>query len=89
MLRSGTSVGANIAESECAMSDKDFVAKLYISYKECNETLFWLDILNATEYLSDKEYQSMKKDAEELKRMLSSITKSMDEKITGKESAKK
>ena len=81
MLRSGTSIGANIAESECAISDKDFVSKLYISFKECNETLFWLDILHETDYLSDHEYDSIRKDAEELKKMLSSITKSMDEKI--------
>ena len=43
LLRSGTSIGANVAESECAFSRKDFLAKMYIAFKECNETLYWLD----------------------------------------------
>ena len=85
LLRSGTSIGANIAESECAMSDRDFVSKLYISYKECNETMFWLEILYETDYLTKKEFDSIYKDCTELKKMLSSITKSMDEKIRKKE----
>ncbi len=44
LLRSGTSIGANIAESECAISDKDFLSKLYIAFKESAETQYWLDI---------------------------------------------
>ena len=47
-LRSGTSIGANLAESECAMSKKDFLAKVYIALKECNETLNWLELLYDT-----------------------------------------
>ena len=57
ILRSGTSIGANIAESEYAQSRKDFLSKLYIALKECAETLYWLDLLYETEYLSEKEYQ--------------------------------
>ena len=56
VLRSGTSIGANIAESECAISEKDFLSKIYIALKECVETLYWLDLLFETEYLSETEY---------------------------------
>ena len=50
ILRSGTSIGANIAESECAISRRDFLAKVYIALKECAETLYWLDLLYETEF---------------------------------------
>ncbi|HCA54933.1 MAG TPA: four helix bundle protein [Ruminococcaceae bacterium] len=79
ILRSGTSIGANIAESEYAQSRKDFLSKLYIALKECAETLYWLDLLYETEYLSEKEYQSLRNDCEELRRMLSSATKTISE----------
>ena len=49
LLRSGTSIGANIAESECAISKKDFLSKIYIAFKEANETIYWLDLLFETE----------------------------------------
>ena len=77
MLRSGTSIGANIAESECAISKKDFLAKIYIAFKEANETLYWLDLLFETGYLTKQEYCSMKTDCEEIKKMLSSSTKTL------------
>ena len=77
LLRSGTSIGANIAESECAISRKEFLSKLYIAFKEANETLYWLDLLHETDYLSEKEYESIRSDCEELKRMLSSSTKTL------------
>ena len=77
MFRSGTSIGANIAESQCAISKNDFVAKLYISLKESNETLYWLRLLQKTQYISNTQYESMYKDCEELKRMLVSITKKL------------
>ena len=77
MFRSGTSIGANIAEAQCAISKKDFIAKLYISLKESNETLYWLRLLQKTQYITDKQYESIYKDCEELKRMLVSITKKM------------
>lgn len=75
LLRSGTSIGANIAESECAVSKKDFVNKIYIALKECVETIYWLDLLYATDYIEEKAYESIQKDCEELRKMMSSITK--------------
>ncbi len=72
ILRSGTSIGANIAESEYAQSRKDFLSKLYIALKECAETIYWLDLLYETDYLSEKEYQSLKDDCEEIRKILSS-----------------
>ncbi len=81
LLRSGTSIGANIAESECAISDKDFLSKIYISLKECAETIYWLDLLFDTDYLTENEYQSIKSDCEELRKMMSSTTKTMNSKL--------
>ncbi len=77
MFRSGTSIGANIAEAQCAISKNDFIAKLYISLKESNETLYWLRLLEKTQYITPKQYESIYKDCEELKRLLVSITKKM------------
>ena len=77
VLRSGTSIGANIAESETAMSQKDFLAKIYIALKECNETLYWLDLLYETDYITDNQFQSLKTDCEEMRRMMSATTKTM------------
>ena len=73
ILRSGTSIGANLSEATCAMSDKDFLAKNYIAFKECAETQYWLELLFETEYLSEQEYHSISSDCDEIKRLLSSI----------------
>lgn len=54
LLRSGTSIGANLEEAECAISKKDFLVKIYISLKECSETKYWLELLYETEYLNKK-----------------------------------
>jgi four helix bundle protein len=81
LLRSGTSIGANIAESECAISEKDFLSKIYIALKESAETIYWLDLLFETDYLSEIEYKSMKDDCEELRKMMSSTTKTMKSKL--------
>lgn len=78
ILRSGTSIGANIAESECAISKKDFLNKLYIALKECAETLYWIDLLKETEYISKSEFDSLYSDCEELKRMLQASTKTIN-----------
>lgn len=75
ILRSGTSIGANIAESECAISKKDFLAKIYTALKECNETLYWLDLLHATDYITDQQFSSLCSDCTELKKMLTATTK--------------
>ena len=52
LLRSGTSIGANIAEANSAFSKKDFLAKMYIAFKECSESKYWLDLLYKTDYLT-------------------------------------
>lgn len=75
ILRSGTSIYANIAESECAQSRKDFFAKLYVAYKECSETLSWLDMLKNGEYLTQAQFDSIYKDCKEIIKILASITK--------------
>ena len=81
VLRSGTSIGANIAESECAISEKDFLNKIYVALKECAETIYWLDLLFDTDYLTVSEYESIKNDCEELRRMLSATTKTINAKL--------
>ena len=78
ILKSGTSIGANLAEAECAISRKDFLAKIYISLKECAETKFWIELLYETEYLTEEEFTSISKDCEELRRMLSATTKTLN-----------
>ncbi len=80
LLRSGTSIGANLAEAECAISKKDFIAKFYIAHKECAETLYWLELLHETEYLSKGEYESIVEDCIELRRMLTAATKTLENK---------
>ena len=81
LLRSGTSIGANISESMCSFSQREFLAKMYIAFKECNETLYWLSLLYDTDYLTEKEYESVKTDCQELYKMLASITKTTREKL--------
>jgi len=73
LLRSGTSVGANVREAHNAESKADFIHKLAIAQKECDETLYWLEILNTTDYLSDKEFDSISKDCIELLKIIKSI----------------
>ena len=62
LLRCGTSIGANIAESEHAQSKADFLSKLHISLKEANETKYWITLLAKADYLSDAESESVMKD---------------------------
>ena len=75
VLRSGTSIGANVRESEHAQSKADFIHKLSISLKEANETEYWLDLLHETKYLTDIEFQNIKPKIIELLRLLTSIIK--------------
>lgn len=75
MLRSGTSIGANIAEANGAISKADFSNKISIAYKECLETKYWLSLLKDTDYINDKMFNSMHKDADELAKILFSILK--------------
>lgn len=75
LLRSGTSVGANIAEANGAISDPDFSAKISIAYKEILETKYWLSLLKDTEYITTDTFESMFNDADEIARMIYSILK--------------
>lgn len=75
VVRSGTSIGANVRESEHAQSKADFIHKLSILLKEANETEYWLDLLYETKYLSDIEFQNIKPKIIELLRLLTSIIK--------------
>ena len=79
ILRSGTSIGANIAEAQQAQSKLDFVHKMSIALKEASETDYWIRLLHATDYLSDKEKDSMLLDCAELIKMLTAIVKSSKE----------
>ena len=76
VLRSGTSIGANIAEAQCAISRKDFLSKMYIAFKECSETNYWLELLFKSDYIDSPQYDSIQSDCVELLKMLSAITKS-------------
>lgn len=78
LLRCGTSIGANLAEAECAISKKDFLSKVYIALKECSEAKYWLEILYETDYLTENEYESISADCEEIRRMLSATTKTIN-----------
>ncbi|MBS5876061.1 MAG: four helix bundle protein [Prevotella sp.] len=70
VLRSGTAIGALVREAEYAQSASDFINKLSIALKECNETLYWLNLLRDTSYIGEKEAQSVISDCRELLAML-------------------
>ena len=80
LLRSGTSIGANVREGQYAQSKKDFISKMSIALKEAGETDYWLDILHSVNYLNDEEYESLHKDNNELLNLLASIVKTSKEK---------
>ncbi len=75
ILRSGTSVGAMVRESEYAQSKADFIHKLSIAQKEINETLYWLELFQATNYLSSQEFESINENAVEIIKLITSIIK--------------
>ncbi|ACH37373.1 protein of unknown function TIGR02436 [Citrifermentans bemidjiense Bem] len=75
LLRSGTAVGALVREAEQAESRADFIHKLAIALKEANETEYWLELLHQSNYLEDKNYQSISSDSKCLLRLLTSIIK--------------
>ena len=77
VLRSGTSIGANIMEANHGISRRDFAAKMYIAYKECAETMYWLDLLHETDYITDRMFQSLYSDCTELYRILSAVTRTL------------
>lgn len=79
LLRSGTSIGANLAEAHYAFSRNDFLAKVYIALKETSETIYWIDLLYDSNYLSARQHDSLMQDAQELLRILTSSTKTIRE----------
>lgn len=77
LLRCGTSIGANIEEAIGGQSERDFFAKLTISYKEARETHYWIRLLKDTKYLTEDEANSLLKDTDELLRIIGSIQKTL------------
>ena len=75
MLRSGTSVGANIEEAQAGQSRADFLSKMSIAGKKARETLYWLKLLEKAELISDDRLQDLKQEADEIVRILTSIVK--------------
>ena len=77
MLRSGTAIGALVAEAHHAQSSADFLNKMNVALKEANETFYWLSLLRDTDYLSEQIYKSISIDCKELIALLVSIVKSV------------
>ena len=80
LIRSGTAIGALYCEAQHAESNKDFIHKLSIAQKECNETIYWLTLLARTDYIDLSESLTLKVNAEELIKLLTSIIKTMKNK---------
>lgn len=76
LLRAGTSIGANVTESQQAQSKPDFVSKISIALKEASETKYWIKLLGATEYLSENQTNSILDDCVEIEKILVTILKS-------------
>ena len=81
VLRSGTSIGAMVREAEHSESKADFIHKLSIAQKEINETIYWLDLLRATDYISTQQFESIHADAVEIIKLITSIIKSTKKNI--------
>lgn len=77
LLRSGTSIGANIEEAIGGQSKKDFVSKISVAYKESRETLYWIKLLKESNYLSQKQSDSLVNDCEEIIKIITKIQKTM------------
>ena len=77
LVKAGTSIGANIAEARHAQSRPDFLSKMNIALKEAAETDYWLRLLRATDYLSEKQFKSIYVECDEIERILASIVKTV------------
>jgi len=84
LYRSGTSIGANVRESKHAQSEADFLSKMSIAYKEADESDYWLNLLHDNGYLNDEQFDSLKKDSDRILKILTSIVKTMNQKVKGK-----
>jgi len=80
-LRSGTSIGANVSESQSAFTKKDFIHKMGISLKEARETEYWLKLLNESNTIKKNEYKSLYNYCEEISKLLTTIIKSAKQKL--------
>lgn len=84
IYRSGTSIGANVRESRHAQSDADFLSKMSIAYKEADETDYWMNLLRDNGYINESQFESLKKDMDRILKLLTSIVKTMNQKVKGK-----
>ena len=75
LIRSGTSIGANVSEAQRGQSKADFNAKMNIALKEANETDYWLRLLHQSGYLTEAEFQSIFADCQEIEKLLAAIVK--------------
>ena len=80
LMRSGTSIGANIHESKYAHGTADFISKMQIALKECYESEYWLELLNRTGYIDDEQYKSIINNCGQIRRMLISSINTVKEK---------
>ena len=85
VLRSGTSIGANVREAERGQSKADFMAKMSIALKEADETLYWLELLHESDLLSANEFSGIYNDGQEIVRILVSITQTSKRKLYGRQ----
>ncbi|MDR0295920.1 MAG: four helix bundle protein [Prevotellaceae bacterium] len=81
ILRSGISFGANLEEGIGAQSEKDFLSKISIAYKEARETIYWLKLLNTTNYISEEQFHSINIDAEEICKIAAKIIITLKNKL--------
>lgn len=84
LYRSGTSIGANVRESKHAQSDADFLSKMSIAFKEADESDYWMNLLHDNGYINESQYESLKKDMDRILKLLTSIVKTMNQKVKGK-----
>lgn len=81
LLRSGTSIGANIEEAIGGQSEKDFLSKISIAYKEAREAIYWIKLLHATDYISEQDANRLQNEAEELCKIMGKIQITMKRKL--------
>jgi four helix bundle protein len=81
ILRSGTSIGANLSESRYAASRKDFLAKCKISLKECSETLFWIELLEHSGLIASAQAKSLSADCNDIRRILAASCKTLEQNL--------
>ncbi len=84
LYRSGTSIGANVRESKNAQSEADFLSKISIAYKEADKSDYWLNLLHDNVYLDDEQFDSLEKDITRILKIMTSIVKTMKEKLKDK-----